>query len=74
MSQSLDDVLQIANKPKQKPSATKMLPGKSSSGSGSGLFDDNDTKQTEDITSMCTDDIMKYIEQNQVANDDLDLF
>ncbi len=70
MSESLDDVLQIANKPtKQRPSVTKTAPGKSSE--GNGLFDIDDSV----ATSMGTDDIMKYIEQNQADNDDdLDLF
>ncbi|XP_064383148.1 HCLS1-binding protein 3-like [Halichondria panicea] len=71
VSESLDDVLQIANKPtKQRPSVTKTAPGKSSE--GNGLFDIDDSV----ATSMGTDDIMKYIEQNQADNDDddLDLF
>ncbi len=72
VSESLDDVLQIANKPsKQRPSVTKTVPGKSSE--GSGLFDIDDSVATSE--SMGTDDIMKYIEQNQAGNDDdLDLF
>ncbi len=74
VSESLDDVLQIANKPsKQKLSVSKSVPGQSSE--ASGLFDIDDSQEkSEDISSMGTDDIMKYIQQNEADNDDLDLF
>ena len=69
MSESLDDVLQIANKPtKQKPTVSKTLPGSS----GGGLFDLDDS--SADVSALGNDDIMKYIEQNQAGDDDLELF
>ena len=71
VSESLDDVLQIANK--KKPVVTKAVPGQTSSSStAAGLFDIDDSANT--TSSMGTDDIMKYIEQNQADDDDLDLF
>lgn len=69
VSESLDDVLQISNK--KKPAVTKAVPGQTSS-TGTGLFDIDDSANT--VSSMDTDDIMKYIEQNQTENEDLDLF
>ena len=52
-----------------------MVPASSKSTKASGgLFDIDDT-EADDITGMGTDDIMKYIQQNQAAgDDDLDLF
>ena len=77
MSESLDDVLHIS-KDSSKKSAKKVAPLSSKSSkpsSGGGLFDldDDDGGVAND---MGTDDIMKYIQQNQVAggDDDLDLF
>jgi hypothetical protein len=77
VSESLDDVLHIS-KDSSKKSAKKVAPlssksSKTSSGGG-GLFDlDDDGGMADD---MGTDDIMKYIQQNQAADrdDDLDLF
>ncbi len=73
MSESLEDVLQIANKPsKQKLGVSKTLP---ESSEARGLFDIDDSEDTsKDISSMGTDDIMKYIEQNEADDADLDLF
>ena len=75
MSESLDDVLKIVNKPVKGKTAgvKKVTPGNSTS-SGGGLFDVDDTTDSKGISSMDTDDITKYIQQNQTADDDFDLF
>lgn len=73
MSDTLDDILHIS-KDSSKKSAKKVTPlsSKTSSGGGGGLFDLDDGDVADD---MGTDDIMKYIQQNQAAgDDDLDLF
>ena len=76
MSDTLDDILHIS-KDSSKKSAKKVAPlssksSKMSSGGGGGLFDLDDGGVADD---MGTDDIMKYIQQNQAAgDDDLDLF
>lgn len=75
MSESLDDVLKIVNKPvKGKTAAVKKVAPGNSTSSGGGLFDVGDTADSNGITSMDTDDITKYIQQNQTADDDFDLF
>lgn len=75
---SLDDVLHIADDPSKKKSVKKIVPTGSASSktakSSGGLFDVDDSGG-DDITAMGSDDIMKYIQQNQTAaDDDLDLF
>lgn len=69
MRDSLEDVLKITDT--KKPSAAKKVaPGV---GSGRGLFDEEE--EETGVGDMGTDDIMKYIQQNQAADDDdLDLF
>lgn len=73
----MDDILQIS-KDSSKKSAKKvtLASSKSSKTSGSGgLFDLDDGGVADEITGMGTDDIMKYIQQNQTnGDDDLDLF
>ena len=70
VSDTLDDVLKISKeKPKRKPKPainTKPL--------GLSLFDEEDT--SANLSKMGTDDITKYIQQNQSKDDDddLDLF
>jgi hypothetical protein len=65
-------VLKIADQKKKAPS--KKVSPLSTSGGG-GLFDLDDSQDT-DVTGMEGGDIMKYIQQNMdTANDDdLDLF
>ena len=71
MSDTLDDMLHISKDPSKK-SAKKVTP-LSKTGGGGGLFDLDDDGGVAD--DMGTDDIMKYIQQNQAAgDDDLDLF
>lgn len=63
-------MLKIADT-KKSSVAKKVTPGV---GSGRGLFDE---EEETGVGDMGTDDIMKYIQQNQAANgddDDLDLF
>ena len=77
VSEDLDDVLKIVqDKGRSKKPAAKKLPpmvlGSSKAKASGGLFDSDDTT---DIPEMGTDDIMKYIQQNQeAAGEDLDLF
>lgn len=70
VTDSLDDVLKIADKKKAPPKKVSPL----SNSDGRGLFDLEDTKDT--ATEMEGGDIMKYIQQNMDAadDDDLDLF
>ena len=72
----MDDVLHIAQDPAKKKSAKKVVPTSSKSTKTSGgLFDVDDSAGGDDITGMGTDDIMKYIQQNQAdEDDDLELF
>lgn len=71
VSDNLDDILHIS-KDSSKKSAKKVAPMSSKSSGGGGLFDLDDEGVADD---MGTDDIMKYIQQNQAAgDDDLDLF
>ncbi len=82
VSETLDDVLQIVSEvggKSKKTSSTKGVekpPSKPASHatSGLGLFDSEDN--AGGVSDMGTDDIMKYIQQNQAAadEDDLDLF
>lgn len=76
MSESLDDVLHIATDATKKKSAKKVAPASSKSKEISrGLFDVDDTGADGTADDMGTDDIMKYIQQNQAADDDdLELF
>lgn len=68
---SLDDVLKISES--KKPSAKKVAPVSSSG--ARGLFEVEETSTDTGMSDMGTDDIMKYIQQNQAANDDdFDLF
>ena len=64
----MDDVLKLVKD--KKTADTKVLPPIEFTGTGKmcGVFDVN-----EAIEDMGTDDIMKYIEQNQQANGDEDL-
>lgn len=71
MSDSLADVLKIVNKP-TKGKATP--PIKVAPSGGGGLFNVEDQPDTRQITTMKSDDITKYIQQNQETDDDLDLF
>ena len=77
VSEDLDDVLKIVQDKgsSKKPTAKKLPPtalGSSKVKASGGLFDSDDTT---DIPEMGTDDIMKYIQQNQeAAEGDLDLF
>ena len=73
VSETLDDVLQVVNdKTKTKKVPSKKIPT-SSQVKSTGLFDTGD--EDEGISGMGTDDIMKYIQQNQAStDDDLDLF
>lgn len=65
MTDDLNDVLKITKgKSNQKKSVNKPLV--------SSLFDDDDT--TTEHSAMGTDDITKYIQQNQSNDDDLELF
>lgn len=74
MSDTLDDVLHIASDPKKKSVKKVTLVSSKSAKTSGGLFDIDDSGDN-DITGMGTDDIMKYIQQNQAAgDDDLDLF
>lgn len=70
VSDTLDDVLNISKeKPKRKPKpAIKAKP------LGLSLFEEEDT--SANLSKMGTDDITKYIQQNQSKDDDdeLDLF
>ena len=76
VTDTLDDVLKLTNQ--KKPTAKKVAPVSSSvaKGKGGGLFDLEENTADSGLTSdMGKDDIMKYIQQNQTANDDdLDLF
>lgn len=75
MSDSLDDILHITNDPKKKKSAKKVVPASSKSTKTTGGLFDMDNAEADDMTGMGSDDIMKYIQQNQVAgDDDLELF
>ena len=71
VSGTLDDVLKIT-KTKETKTAKKVTPGV---GSGRGLFEEEEEEDTG-MGDMGTDDIMKYIQQNQATNDeeDLDIF
>ena len=75
VSEDLDDVLKIVQGKGKKPTTKKVPPasvGSSRGKASGGLFDSDDTT---DIPEMGTDDIMKYIQQNQeAAEGDLDLF
>ena len=72
MRDSLEDVLKIADQ--KKPTGAKKVAPVSSSG-GKGLFDLDDEGADGGVGEMGKDDIMKYIQQNQAADDDdLDLF
>lgn len=75
MSDTLDDILHIANDPKKKKAAKKVVPASSKSTKTSvGIFDIDDT-EADDVTGMGSDDIMKYIQRNQATgDDDLELF
>ena len=77
VSDTLDDILHIS-KDSSKKSVKKVTPTSSKSSKtsgGGGLFDLDDGGGAGDVTGMGTDDIMKYIQQNQAADDDdLDLF
>ncbi len=81
MSETLDDVLQIVNEPKGKKKTASAQKGQRSSSKpasrstgGLGLFESADNGAG--VSDMGTDDIMKYIQQNQggADDDDLDLF
>ena len=73
VSDALDDVLHIASGNSKKKVVKKVVP--ESSKSAGGLFDVDDSTGNDVATDMGTDDIMKYIQQNQAAgDDDLDLF
>lgn len=71
---TLEDVLKITDT--KKSSAKKVTPLASSGGVAKGLFDVEDEGGDDGLVGgMGTDDIMKYIQQNQAADDDdLDLF
>ncbi len=74
VSDTLDDVLKIADSKKRNRPHTKKVTSLSSSSKTDDLFgvDDEGGGGVED---MGTDDIMKYIQQNQATDeDDLDLF
>ena len=76
MTDSLDDVLKIAEGGKTK-SAKKVVPMARDS-KAKGLFDveEDEDKGSGFAADMDTDDITKYIQQNAASNgdDDLDLF
>ncbi len=66
---SLEDVLKIAETKKSAPK--KVAPGV---GSGRGLFEEEEGEEGDTgVGDMGTDDIMKYIQQNQTTSDDEDL-
>ena len=72
VADSIDDILRIApgKKPKAKPSSSSRSTAKPTT---SSLFEDKDSGSG--AAAMGTDDIMKYIaQQNQADDDDLDLF
>ena len=72
VSETLDDVLQIVSE-KTKTKKTIKPSSQTKSKSSGGLFDTDETQTG--IAEMGTDDIMKYIQQNQATeDDDLDLF
>lgn len=80
VSEDIDDVLQIVKEVGTKSKKTKPPPregqrssSKAASG-GLGLFDSD--SNAGGASEMGTDDIMKYIQQNQAGadDDDLDLF
>lgn len=71
VTDSLDDLLKVTDK---KKSAKKVAPV-TSSATAKGLFEVEGEGETEEVAGMGTDDIMKYIQQNQATDDDdLDLF
>ena len=76
VSDTLDDVLQIAEKKKTTKPTKKVAPTTNGGSSkASGLFDLSDKDTAAGVDDMGTDDIMKYIQQNQPADDDdLDIF
>ena len=69
MTSDLSDVLRIVDEKKQPP-ASAPLPPLVAPVVATGLFEVQDNP----LGDMGTDDITKYIQQNQSAEDDLDLF
>lgn len=69
VSDTLDDLLQLADKPIKPKKKAKSKPAGPHPVS---LFDDSEDQNK--VTDMGADDILKYIQQNQTVDDDLDLF
>ena len=71
VTDTLEDVFKIAEKKQPVKKVSLISSSEVASGSG-GLFDDT---TDNGVSDMGTDDIMKYIQQNQDTGDDnLDLF
>ena len=71
VSDTLDDLLQLTDKP-VKSKKKKEQKSKPVAPPPVSLFDDSEDQSA--VGDMGTDDILKYIQQNQTEDDDLELF
>ena len=69
VSDTLDDLLQLTDKPAK---TKKERQSKPSAPPPISLFDDSEDQGA--LGGMGTDDILKYIQQNEAEDDDLELF